>query len=354
MEKDRIAYLLERFMSDRLTQSEEKELWAACRAEGHEDLVGKALEDVIRRQVQLYPLAGFTGDSPRKQEILESILAADTKYLETAKPRFLNYSRWFAAAGIVLLVAASVLFLRKPFSMEEGAPASAQTIITDPRQPAPYVRSLTLPDGSTVILKAGSVLRYPPAFTGSSREVALDGEAFFDIRSITGESEGGIVSQPFIIRTGKVRTVVLGTSFSISAYPGDDNIVVSVTEGKVQVEDIEGEVLAVLTKDQQVTYHSDAEVSLESNVNSTRITSWARRDLEFDGVPLETIVGTLEKRYGVSIRFENPKLKQCLTVATFSGTESLHSILETLCMLRNATFENTSETEILISGGSCG
>src|SRR5690606_2404421 len=40
---------------------------------------------------------------------------------------------------------------------------------------------VVLPDGSTVWLNAASSLRYPTAFDGPERNVALSGEAYFEV-----------------------------------------------------------------------------------------------------------------------------------------------------------------------------
>jgi transmembrane sensor len=76
-----------------------------------------------------------------------------------------------------------------------------------------YLSKNTLPDGTTVVLNKKSKLSYPVEFTGSTREVFLTGEAFFDVAHNP--------SKPFKVHTGVFVTKVLGTAFSIKAYPGD-------------------------------------------------------------------------------------------------------------------------------------
>jgi ferric-dicitrate binding protein FerR (iron transport regulator) len=88
---------------------------------------------------------------------------------------------------------------------------------------------ITLLDGSVVTLKDGSRLNLKNNFSGNTREITLEGEAFFEIAHNP--------KKPFIIHTGSVKTTVLGTSFSIKAIPGETSITVAVTEGKVKVED---------------------------------------------------------------------------------------------------------------------
>ena len=86
--------------------------------------------------------------------------------------------------------------------------------------------SVVLPDGSMVLLKPNTQLSYNQEDT-KLREVNLVGEAFFDVKKD--------VTRPFMIYTGKVTTKVLGTSFSIKAFPEMQKFEVSVTSGKVTV-----------------------------------------------------------------------------------------------------------------------
>src|SRR5207248_3097180 len=94
--------------------------------------------------------------------------------------------------------------------------------------PVAWTRHIVLPDSSTVVLHAGSRLLFPEAFSVNTREVTLVGEAYFDI--VHREA------QPFIIHTGQLKTTVLGTAFNIRAYDSSQEVMVSVTKGRVRVE----------------------------------------------------------------------------------------------------------------------
>lgn len=207
-----------------------------------------------------------------------------------------------------------------------------------------YSRYITLPDGSKVVLHAGSHLEYPAAFTGNVREVTLSGEAYFDIRQDAAGS--------FMINTGSVKTTVLGTAFNIKAYPGSNEIIVSVTKGKVKVED-GPKMLAVLTPDQQIVYNPIAATLAQRQVNALEQISWTRDDMVFESIPFETIAAAISKRYNVTIQFNNEALKQCLVRASFSGTESLDEVLTVLCTVRNATYTIADEQHIIIDGKGC-
>lgn len=86
--------------------------------------------------------------------------------------------------------------------------------------------TITLSDGTQVMLNAESSLRYPTTFTGSNRSVELKGEAFFTVAKDC--------KHPFIVHTTNTTTIVTGTKFNFRAY---DNSAPHVTliEGSVSV-----------------------------------------------------------------------------------------------------------------------
>ncbi len=115
---------------------------------------------------------------------------------------------------------------------------------------------IALPDGSKVWLNAASTLKYPSRFSGETREVILEGEAFFDIVELQGipkafgtpasnvkSSAGGVKSSvgarvsrvPFNVQTANQVVDVLGTQFNISAYSDDPETKTTLVEGKVRV-----------------------------------------------------------------------------------------------------------------------
>ena len=93
--------------------------------------------------------------------------------------------------------------------------------------PAAGQFQVTLPDGSKVWLNNASSLRYPVAFTGKTREVELNGEAFFEIAPNS--------RQPFKVKVRETMVDVLGTSFNITAYSDEDNIKTTLLTGGVRV-----------------------------------------------------------------------------------------------------------------------
>lgn len=189
------------------------------------------------------------------------------------------------------------------------------------------MRSL-LPDGSTVWLNAGSKLFYQNDFTGTTREVRLEGEAFFDIIKNT--------SKPFIVHTAGIDIRVLGTAFNVKAYPEDVNIETTLYRGLVNVtRQGEGKTTTIeLKPNQKLTLPKQAareeeilSEKIESSVKQlpasftiTKIdstkkenerfeTAWLYSRLEFRDDSFEELARKLERWYNITVVFTDEKVK---------------------------------------------
>ncbi|RZS72577.1 FecR family protein [Pseudobacter ginsenosidimutans] len=115
---------------------------------------------------------------------------------------------------------------------------------------------VVLPDGTHAWLNAASVLRFPIAFTGSERKVQLSGEAYFDVAKNP--------AMPFIVEATdahgrELNTVeVLGTGFNVNAYDNEPTVKTTLVEGKVKVSNGGGSQQSViLTHSMQSIYSHD-------------------------------------------------------------------------------------------------
>ena len=138
---------------------------------------------------------------------------------ETHTPvRRLPY-RWIAAAGVAIIAASAYLLMQQPEKHITHYNTLAQTGLQDRK-------TLTLPDGSEVLLSTASTLQLSDAFGKGDRNVYLEGEAFFTVRSNT--------NLPFTVVTRKAATTVLGTAFKVRCYGEDAQVMLA--SGKVRVE----------------------------------------------------------------------------------------------------------------------
>jgi transmembrane sensor len=249
--------------------------------------------------------------------------------------------RWVAAACILLAAASGGYYLLLP--RQRAAEVATNSYPPPTTASVTYTRYLSLPDGSSVVLHSGSNLSFPESFDGKTREVVLSGEAYFDINHNP--------EKPFIIHTGKVKTTVLGTAFNIRA--DDRQVIVSVTRGKVRVEN-GSQVLAVLTPNEQVKFDVPEQKMTHQKVNANDIvTDWTKEDMVFNGISFEEIVEILSKRYGVKVQLGNESLKNCKVRASFSGKEKLEQVASVLCGIKNGEYEQLRDGTIVLNGEGC-
>lgn len=245
------------------------------------------------------------------------------------------------AAGIALaILAIGGYWLTRS---EKTPPPVAQQTTAPVKEYADHTQHLVLPDGSTVILHKGSTLQYQPGLSGNNREISLDGEAYFDIKPD--------LSRPFIILSHKLKTTVLGTAFNIKAFENDKHITVTVTQGKVKVED-ERKVLGIVLPDKRMVYDIQTATAYQEGVTAGKTLDWVRQDVIYEAKTFEFIAGKISLRYQVPVKFDNEALKNCLITASFSGTESLDEMLTVVCTARNATYTISNGT-VTIHGKGC-
>ncbi len=89
---------------------------------------------------------------------------------------------------------------------------------------------LYLPDGTLVWLNAGSRMTYSQGFGVDNRMIELEGEGYFEVR----RNE----KLPFFVKTKDLQLQVLGTKFNFRDYPEDHEVVVSLLEGKVELNNL--------------------------------------------------------------------------------------------------------------------
>ncbi len=156
-------------------------------------------------------------------------------------------------------------------------------------------RTVSLPDGTTVMLNSGSTLTYTVPFEKDIRSVSLTGEAFFDV--VHNEKK------PFIVLTTGLQTKVLGTSFNIRGYADDPFVSVAVLSGSVRLSS-EGSNSHTLEPNEMGIYHGTLDHIERTSFDPDKTINWTRGILSFENESLETIFKELERWYGVNIEIK--------------------------------------------------
>ncbi|SHN38774.1 FecR family protein [Chitinophaga sp. CF418] len=205
-------------------------------------------------------------------------------------------------------------------------------------------RFVVLKDGSRVWLNSATKLVYTDFPFMGERRLSLTGEAYFDVASDP--------DKPFIIQSGNMVTQVLGTAFNIKAYP-DEPFAITVTKGKVKLEDKKTKTVTFLTPNKQVKYASQQPPVLVA-VKADVAYSWTKGQLEFYDQSFEEIARTINRKYNVNIVFANKSLEQCMITATFEKESPVSRVIELLCKINNATYTFSADSStITLEGKGC-
>ncbi|HAZ02596.1 MAG: hypothetical protein A2W90_16145 [Bacteroidetes bacterium GWF2_42_66] len=195
---------------------------------------------------------------------------------------------------------------------------------------------LVLFDGTEVWLNSGTKFKYPNRFNSSERDVYVTGEAFFKVAPNK--------KLPFKVRTGRMEIEVLGTSFNVSAYPNDSVQFVVLVEGKVQLNNAQGNKIGELVPGQLALQMPDKKIFVQ-NVSPSEYTNWKDGILNFREERMEDIAKKLERWYNVEISFEKENLKEHLITGTILRNKPIDQITSVLEMIAPIKFEYVIKAE---------
>ncbi|MFC1555344.1 FecR family protein [candidate division KSB1 bacterium] len=194
-------------------------------------------------------------------------------------------------------------------------------------------KEVLLPDGSEVLLDAGSILTYPEEFQ-DTREITLTGEGYFEVVRNP--------EKPFEVQAQHAVIKVLGTKFNVRAWDRTEGVKVAVSEGRVSLQSAENANRdpVIITANQVSFMGTNGSISAPVDVNIDNFLSWANRDLEFHDVYLKEIISQLERWYDLRIVFENESLL-ALKVSMHVNRRPLPEILELIAAMSDQEFEKT-------------
>ncbi len=257
----------------------------------------------------------------------------------------LNHSsRWRmigSIAATVLLVCG--LYFTWPSLIDMIAPAAYKQVSVS----AGKMKKLVLADGTQLWLNSGSRLTYPERFNRKSREVYLDGEAYFEVSHQA--------SRPFIVHTGQLETKVLGTVFNITAYGNRKDVKVVLLSGKVEVRktETESESGLILLPKQAATYQKNGGSLVKTDERYTgQYSGWKEGKLIFNDTPMTEVLERLSISYNMKFEVENEKLKNCKITGTFSTHQKPEEIIKSIAISIGGKYLKVSD-RIIIQGEGC-
>lgn len=187
------------------------------------------------------------------------------------------------------------------------------------RTPRGKAMKIVLADGTEVLLNADSRLSFPTRFTGTSRSVRLEGEAYFSVAKDA--------KHPFSVTSGNIITTALGTEFNVKAYNAKE-ISVALLTGSVTVSDTIVKKKTLLKPGEGVNAVNGK--LIVADINPKTFTYWKEGFFYFDNVPLVDILTELGRWYNVTIELKSRSLMSYRLHFAADRNQSLSEAIERL------------------------
>ena len=269
------------------------------------------------------------------------------------RERFHTFSSsWIKVAAsvtIIIAVTAGLYFLGNPNPATPASQPPSAIAEMEKRSNAAGEKSvLFLDDGSKVWLNSASTITFASDFTsGETRDVHLEGEAFFDV---THDA-----NKPFIVHTSGIKVKVLGTSFNVRSYDEEKTIQTTLVTGKVQIEQPadHGQAVGVLQlkPSQRAEFDKLSKIINVHEVVQVNAGAWREDKLVFDETPIDEVLLQLERWYGVRIHVADRANLHCRLSATIAE-ESLKDVLKLMEVSHRISY-TVSGKDVFIEGAFC-
>ena len=216
-----------------------------------------------------------------------------------------------------------------------------------------------LPDGSEIILNSGTNLSYSSGqFSSGERGVYLEGEGFFTVKKDP--------DRPFYVNTHGMRVKVLGTTFNIKAYPGEDTEEATLVAGSVEIYTLSHteenvKPIRLLPNEKAVFSKGGRQIAMKETYagiksiepaepvelkslnlldeeKTEQFISWKDNRLIFDNEPLSSLLVKIERWYDVKIKVDYPELNSARFTGRFDK-ETVEQVMNALSTITPFSFE---------------
>jgi len=225
--------------------------------------------------------------------------------------------RFVSAAAAAAVIVGVVMFRVHTKTSDPLAPeAVIQEYVVN--VPTGGRTDIALPDGTKVMLNAGSRLSYTSEFNKTTRDVFLSGEGYFEVAHDKGK--------PFNVNTSKCVVTVLGTKFDISAYEQDDETFTALIDGSVLFK--AGDEETLVSPGELVTMGDKGLVKEVVDVRD--YCGWTTGIIKYNNIPFSSLLKRLEREYDTHLILEDKSLGDRTIRVSFSKNDSVETILKVL------------------------
>jgi transmembrane sensor len=239
--------------------------------------------------------------------------------------------RTIIMAGLLAAAAAFVAFA----NLRNEPADTANNLVTAPRTYTTRTGqrdSITLADGSRVILGPDSRLTVPGEFGAATRVVELRGDGYFDVRHN--------VAKPFTVRVGNAVVEDVGTTFTVES-DASDATTVSVLSGSVRLRSSDSAATsgAVLGAGDRGALTVAGQVKAYPNVVVAEDTSWTVGHVAFRDASVKRIAAELKRWYGLELHAADSSMLDRHATTSFDNGEPIDNVLKRLALLLGARIE---------------
>lgn len=318
--------LIIKYLNGQCTATEKEQVESFLRLPEGEQALQEVMADLLPEDIKAFK-TGFASDAQASEwrEKLHARIGTDNVFPLKRTPK--RFSIGYAAvwAGLIVFLGVGLWRLGPLFKNKQQGYDLSQATSMQMSNPKGRRSKITLSDGSVIILGPESRLNYPSSFSEHSREITLEGEAFFQISKDPNKS--------FIVHTGDIQTRVLGTSFKVDAFPGQP-LSVAVATGQVRVDQFRGgklfQQLAILNPGKKISWDGASVSGRLTDERVDVINGWIDYKLAFNAQTLREITTQLERWYDVDIKFSNATVADKRLTITLSANMPLRTIMEIL------------------------
>ena len=277
-----------------------------------------------------------------EQQKIWSNLRSKNNYSIPSSTRSVSLTKIILKYAAVLIVFLSLgyVFWNTLDPKSKEVPVLAKTIIRD--NPLGQKSRIQLPDGSTVVLNAGSKLFYLPNFNKDARKLHLEGEAYFEVKKNP--------NIPFEVFTNDLVITALGTSFNVKAFGNNEIEKIALKTGEIKIECLDTinnkcTPNFLIPGDLALFSHQTGRISISKFAGSDPF-GWKDGKIVFHHASFAEIIEVLSRWYNVEIEVIGD-LKQDWNYSSTFENEVLDNILRSLKFSENIEYKmNGSKIEI--------
>lgn len=307
-------YLIVRYLNNTISKSDKEELskWVAA---------SSANKKCFIQKIKIWELSAI---SCKK-------IDSSHNYHPFFYNHIINTIKYFSEYKIVACLALCVVSL---LLIQTISAKNEQIIISS----GDFVKTIILPDSSTVWLNSNTTIKYPKHFT-AKRYVELDGEGYF---CVTKDSK-----KQFVVQTPNVSINVYGTRFFICDRKKLGEVQTVLESGSVGMTDNFSDQEYTMEPNQEIRLNKETKEIAISEVNPQDYVFWSYPSLQFHNMPLSEVLKSLSDRYNIKFICEDKKLLSKPITITIDN-EKLEEVLDVIGQVCSYHWKFVDKNEIFI------